>query len=875
LKGYVHNDEGDIWALAGFFAAYILLSVIEAVTGNDRAWHEAQKVKHQYKGRITAMKRRLGLALLLAASNPIFATKVFGADDWITVNKDYSSQRYVDLDQITPRNLHGLKEICEIQLNQPTTFSSGLLKVGRTLYVTTNRLTVAFDATTCKLRWRHVLDFKQRPIGAGSRGPGYLEGKIFRGTPDGRLIALDASSGQLLWDVQAADTAKFEMFPSAPIAWKGKVFIGIAFSEARIAGRLMAFDADTGKQHWQFETTLGFNAGGGFWATYSLDPETGEVFGGVANPAPDFNRDIVKDDLAHTVYTNSVISVNAATGQLNWHYQAVPRDEHDWDLATAPTLYRTPAGTDMLAIAGKSGRVYGIDRTTRAPVFETPGTRLENDTTPLDATWRFVCPGLQGGAMFNGAAYHPGIGALYVGMSDHCAWYIKDKNLVPDLGGIPIKDWSAAAKLQAPKGWITAMDGITGRALWQYQMDAQVLAGLVPTKGGLLFAGDTHGNLLTFDAANGTLLRRLDVGGALNSGLISYSVDGAQYVAAAVGGFTENPSTVAGPLRVVIYGLDGSDKPNVVTLDRLEPSAAPGFTANEMAFVQNCVQCHGFARQAAETGSSAPALGRQSQLADPELLKQFLATVPPPMPRLYPGLLEKKDVEMIAEFLKTEIFRCGPEEPQSCNPPEKPTTGGTKAWRQIYSVLTSPRCINCHPVASKLPKLFGFSQDYPRQGDDRHPHYYTVLRGDDSPDPSLHGAGIGPPFGRCVFCHGNKNDPATGIPGAFNPERPGSDPTNPESFWALAPRAMAWHSAPGVPFSGPELCAQLKDRTKNGDRDLNGLLDHLEHDPFVKWAFNPGTRPNGEARTTPPISHEALIEAFKEWTAEGAPCPDH
>ncbi len=99
------------------------------------------------------------------------------------------------------------------------------------------------------------------------------------------------------------------MFPSAPIAWQGKVFIGIAFSDAGIAGRLLALDAATGKELWRFNTTLGFGAGGGFWASYSLDPTTGEVFGGVGNPYPDWSRDFAPNDIAGTAMTNSVISV--------------------------------------------------------------------------------------------------------------------------------------------------------------------------------------------------------------------------------------------------------------------------------------------------------------------------------------------------------------------------------------------------------------------------------------------------------------------------------------------------------------------------------------------------------------------------------------
>ena len=224
-------------------------------------------------------------------------------------------------------------------------------------------------------------------------------------------------------------------------------------------------------------------------------------------------------------------------------------------------------------------------------------------------------------------------------------------------------------------------------------------------------------------------MKQIDAGGALNNGLISYSAGGAQYVAAAVGGSAENPSTVAGPLRVVVYGLGGPDTPTVVTLDRVPPSAAAGLSAGRVLYVQACAQCHANPL----TGGSAPQLMRQSQLADPELLKRFLSSVPPPMPRLYPGVVNDDDVRLLAEWFRTDLFKCGsPDALQSGEAPRQPTSGGTKEWQAIYSVLTSPRCMNCHPVASpKLPLFLGlFPQDYPRQGDDRHPHYYSVVRGE-------------------------------------------------------------------------------------------------------------------------------------------------
>jgi len=349
------------------------------------------------RARFYRLSSILLVLLLLCSSSSRGQVPATGAmaprpDDWFTINKNYFGQRYVDLDQITPQNVGNLKEVCEIQLNENSLFSTGLLKVGRTLYVTLSRLTYAIDAATCDLRWLHTITFQATPVTGNNRGSAYLDGSIFRGTPDGYVIALDANTGEPLstWPqngVLAADVSKNETFVSAPIVWQGKVFIGIGISDNGIAGRLMAFDAKTGQQLWSFQTTLPdptgapAKAGGGLWSTYSLDPSTGEVFAGVANPYPDFNRDM-DNPPGSIAFTNSVISVDAASGRLNWYYQAVPHDDHDWDLAAPPTLYHTSkaaGGKDMLAIAGKGGIVYGIDRSSRIPVFDTPGTTLENN----------------------------------------------------------------------------------------------------------------------------------------------------------------------------------------------------------------------------------------------------------------------------------------------------------------------------------------------------------------------------------------------------------------------------------------------------------------------------------------------------------------
>jgi alcohol dehydrogenase (cytochrome c) len=616
-------------------------------------------------------------ALLLAAASlacPIGA-RAQARNDWITMNKDYSSQRYVDLDQITPANVGSLKEICEVRLEEPATavFTSGLLMVGRRLYVNTLQATYALDASTCDLVWRHAIAFKGERRGVASRGSGYWDGKIFFGTADGQLIALDAATGTPVWDVQNA-TGHGETFISAPIAWDGKVFIGIGVSDYGIRGRFMAFDASSGRELWRwYSIPLGREpgadswgnepsvppAGGGFWASSSLDPMTGEVFVPVANPYPDYVASLRP---GANLYTNSVVSLDAAGGAMNWYHQGVPHDAHDWDLGTSPTLYRSRGGKEMLAIAGKDGNVLGIDRFSNELVFRTPGTAQANHGE-YGATPVLVCPGTIGGAQWNGAAYDPVSGTLYTGMVDWCWYYFQLPNPKDPNHPIGTPIWNFSAPV---RGQITAIDGDSGDILWQFHAAAPVIAGLVPTRSGLLFAGDVRGNLLALDARSGAVLDRIDAGGALNNGLISYMVDGTQYVAAAVGGVALNTAGVAGSLRVAIFGVHGGGVPRIV---RPAPLPRPGATPAEQAALEYlgvCAVCHGEKAQ----GSVYPSLERQTQLAgNPEALKAFLAYVPPPMPRLYPGLLSDDDVGLIAAHLKVLLT---PPSPAQAAPAAEP-----------------------------------------------------------------------------------------------------------------------------------------------------------------------------------------------------------
>jgi hypothetical protein len=164
---------------------------------------------------------------------------------------------------------------------------------------------------------------------------------------------------------------------------------------------------------------------------------------------------------------------------------------------------------------------------------------------------------------------------------------------------------------------------------------------------------------------------------------------------------------------------------------------------------------------------------------------------------------------------------------------------GVAAWQEVYSVLTHPRCINCHTATN-----------FPQQGDDRHRHFANVVRGPD---------GKGVAALQCVTCHQQANAASTGIPGGHN--------------WHLAPLSMKWQDLDGNILSSAEVCRDVTDRSKNNDLDGAGLLRHHTEEPLVLWAFQPGRQIDGAPRTLPPLTHEAFVSATRKWVEAGTPCP--
>jgi alcohol dehydrogenase (cytochrome c) len=488
------------------------------------------------------------------------------AADWPAYNRTLAGDRFSPLDEIDRGNVAQLTVACTYTLPEVSAMQAGPIVIAGTMYFTTERSSYSIDAATCAEKWR-VERQSSRPSPLGvQRGFAYLDGRLFRGTSDAHVLALDAADGHTLWDVTIDVAAQPGVsMPMAPIAANGLVFIGNAGGDQTgVTGHVYALDARDGRVAWKFDVVPDEPAvhltwpnadrypitGGAFWTSFALDAERGVLYVPAGNPAPDFDVQARGGD---NLYTNSLIALDAATGRIVGYNQLVKRDEHDWDVNGPPALAVTRSGRAIVASANKDGLLSVLDRSAlsaapppgtdlgaRLPtLFQAATTTRENADVPLSRTQRVrFCPGIQGGNEWNGAAFHPALNTLYTGAVDWCASVqLAAEPSVPSPGAI----WfgSAIGEIQGPaseaKGWITAFDADTGAERWKFAAPAPVVAGVTPTAGGLVFTADLTGHLRAFDAENGAILFELETGQSIGGGIVSYSAAGKQRIGVASG----------------------------------------------------------------------------------------------------------------------------------------------------------------------------------------------------------------------------------------------------------------------------------------------------------------------------------------------------
>jgi alcohol dehydrogenase (cytochrome c) len=486
--------------------------------------------------------------------------------DWPLYTGDFAATRFSPLSEITKSNANQMRRICAYDTGESTAFETGPIEVQGVIYFTTYDATFAIDASSCSLKWK-----QSRPGPRGglsvNRGLAFANGRLFRGTGDARLLALDAASGQPVWDVPVGEVSKGESVPLAPIAWNGMVFAGNAGGDNfGVTGRIYAFNESDGRQLWRFDvvpetgparatwknvTAQNPPTGGATWTTYSLDADTGVLWVSTGNVAPDF---LVALHPGDNLYTTCVLALDAKTGKLLAYVQPVKKDFHDWDMTAPPALIRTRGGRMIAAAAGKDGLLYAIDRSsitsskasgsTLKILYSTAVTTRSNVNVPLSTTseTRF-CPGVGGGTEWNGPAFSAPLNLLFVNAADWCS-SVKVATAGSAVGK-PGAPWSGSGDPEHlfgrndPKemwgGWLTAVDADTGRVRWKYKSPTPLVAAVTPTAGGLVFTGDLNGDVLGLDAETGSVVWRDSTEAPIGGGVIAYQTEGRQRIAVAAG----------------------------------------------------------------------------------------------------------------------------------------------------------------------------------------------------------------------------------------------------------------------------------------------------------------------------------------------------
>ena len=516
------------------------------------------------------------------------------AGDWPSYNRTLTSERYSQLSQINTKNVGKLKVLCTYDVGQFAAFESGLIMVENALIGTTEFDIFSLNPATCAENWRTHEVYPPSLLPA-NRGAAYMDGMLFRGTQDGRVLAYDFKTGKRLWETTIADPKLGESVPSAPIAWDGLVFVGNAGGDFKGGkGHMYALDAKTGKIVWEFflvpkaegdatrgpqgATPLDMStwknapgipiSGGGTWTSYTLDPKTGRLYVPGGNPAPDF---AIAAREGENLFTDSVIVLDAKTGDYKHHFKIVPKDWHDWDVSNPPVLIQTMGGKQLMAVAPKDGHLYGFDLANNSLLYRVPVTKVE-DVAATFSPGKAVhfCPGSVGGAEWNSPAYDPQTNLILVGEVDWCDTVTpKDVN---ELRSVKIgQPWAGMATWNPFwmfgrmggtdghwAGWVYAVDADTGVWKWRLKSNYPIVSGMTPTAGGVVFFGDVGGNFYALDAANGQKLWGQELGGAIGGGVITYTANGAQKVAVAAG-FTHLawPTKIV-KAKIVVLGLDSA-----------------------------------------------------------------------------------------------------------------------------------------------------------------------------------------------------------------------------------------------------------------------------------------------------------------------------
>ncbi|TLY88187.1 MAG: PQQ-dependent dehydrogenase, methanol/ethanol family, partial [Gammaproteobacteria bacterium] len=494
-------------------------------------------------------------ALLSAADN---------RNEWLTHGRTYDEQRFSPLEQINTGNVKSLGLAWFADLDTARGQEATPLVIDGTVYITTAWSRVkAYDALTGRQRWEYD---PKVPGDAGiltccdvvNRGLAAWGRRLFLGTLDGRLIALDRDSGKLLWSKLTVDRSEPYAITGAPRVIDGRVIIGNAGAEMGVRGYVAAYDSDDGNELWRFYTVPdrpGANAaphlkraeatwrgewwtlggGGTVWDSMAYDPKLDLLYVGAGNGSP-WNQHYRSPGGGDNLYIDSIIALKPGSGEYVWHYQTTPGDTWDFDAAQHMILADLQIGGRLRRVlmqASKNGFFYVLDRATGQLISAASyvavnwakgvdvhsGRPIENPDARIDKTGKpfVVVPGPGGAHSWQPTAYDPKTGLVYIPAQEAGFPYIPEANWKPTAQGFNTGiDFAAAAMPADPKvragamaatrGALIAWDPVAQQERWRVAFKGPWNGGVLATAGGLVFQGNAAREFVAYDAASGAKL---------------------------------------------------------------------------------------------------------------------------------------------------------------------------------------------------------------------------------------------------------------------------------------------------------------------------------------------------------------------------------
>ena len=494
-------------------------------------------------------------------------------ENWLSYSGTLSNHRYSLLDQINTDNVADLKLQWVWQARSLEKFEATPLVVDGILYtVQAPNDVIALDAATGRQFWTYP--YEPSPdartcCGRVNRGLAILGDTLFMGTIDAHMLAIDARSGQLIWKTKVAEAAEQYSITMMPLVIRDKVIIGTAGGDLGIRGFIAAYDVKTGEEVWRFHTIPGpgefgndtwlgeswKTGGAAVWNAGAYDPETNLVFFGTGNPAPDWDG---RTRLGDNLYSNCVVALDPDTGELKWYYQFTPHDELDYDSTQVPVLADIDWRGEprkVILWANRNGIFYVIDRITGKFLDGKPFVALnwmdgfDEDGRPQripgmvpTPEGTLIRPHVLGATNWPPPSFSPRTGLYYSahwensgiivtqGQGPRAVGINRRQATMPQVNLEPLFNNDEEAY-----GVVRAYDPGTLDPVWEFRMGDITWAGVLSTAGDVVFSGGKEGYFLALDAHSGELLWRASLGGQVNSGPMSYAIDGRQYIAISAG----------------------------------------------------------------------------------------------------------------------------------------------------------------------------------------------------------------------------------------------------------------------------------------------------------------------------------------------------